>query len=36
MIRNTRDILLESLASTIADYRQGEIQPITGSDVDNG
>ena len=34
MTRYTRDILLESLASTIADYRQGEIQPITASHVD--
>ena len=34
MNRNTRGILLESLASTIADYRQGEIEPITVSHVD--
>ena len=33
MIRNTRDILLESLATTIVDYRQGEIDPITASHV---
>ena len=33
MAKYTRDILLESLANTIADYRQGEIDPITASHV---
>ena len=34
MIINTHDVLLESLASTIADYRQGEIDSVTASHVD--
>jgi len=31
---NSRDMLLESLASTIADYRQGEIAPIDAPHVE--